>query len=162
MILVAIAARYCQYYLLLCASKVSFEISGTWVVYGILLDRYDAMATVDVFKSVISSLGTQLGPEQVGRIVGMMSMYNSGQGVGSVMSAAPWNILDLPPVQEHPQSWNIDVFVSVMRELVPSLSWSSLVSYLDYPEFRLMEQRGLNTLLTIYKKAKVCLPYCAV
>lgn len=48
----------------------------------------------------------------------------------------------------HPTTWNIEVFVQTLKELMPNLLWNDVVTQLDHPDFIVKDRIGLNLLMS--------------
>lgn len=51
------------------------------------------------------------------------------------------------------QSWVLETFLSVLKDLVPSLNWRELVLALDHPEFSLPDPDSLSFIMRAYRLA---------
>ncbi|VEN55324.1 unnamed protein product, partial [Callosobruchus maculatus] len=49
-------------------------------------------------------------------------------------------------------TWNVDVFVQALKEVVPSFQWNSVVAELDHPEFILKDRQGLCILINTLRQ----------
>lgn len=56
-------------------------------------------------------------------------------------------------VENPPSTWYVDVFVDVVKELVPTLSWVHVIQELDHPEFIIKNPKGLQLIVFAYFKA---------
>lgn len=54
--------------------------------------------------------------------------------------------------EESINTWNLDVFVLTVQELVPNLSWKEVVKELDNPDFFLKDKMSLKLLIQALKK----------
>ncbi|KAI6659252.1 hypothetical protein LOD99_14925 [Oopsacas minuta] len=54
---------------------------------------------------------------------------------------------------EDPQSWVLETFISVLKDLVPSLNWREVVLALDYPGFYLPDPDSLSVIMRAYRLA---------
>lgn len=70
-------------------------------------------------------------------------------------TSIPWAYLDVPSVTEHATSWNLDVFVAVIKELAPNMDWKEVAGSFDYPEFRVPDTKSLALIFSVFRKAKV-------
>lgn len=57
------------------------------------------------------------------------------------------------------QTWNIEVFVDVLKELVPSLNWAHVIQELDHPGFLIKDPKGLHAIVFAYLKAEGNTPF---
>ena len=48
------------------------------------------------------------------------------------------------PDQPVPQTWNIEVFLDVLKENVPTLNWVQVIQELDHPGFLIKDPKGLH------------------
>ena len=112
---------------------------------------YSTMSTVDVFNKIISQT-QNITEKDVGELIGMMSMNHTGlvprtDIVSFLQSINPTARVD---IKDNSSSWNLDNFVSVMKN--KDLNWKQVVACLDHPGFKLRDQKGLSMIVTIYKK----------
>src|SRR5690606_36414049 len=77
------------------------------------------------------SRGFCLRETEVAKALGMMMCYDQGS----------------------PASWDVESFVTVLREIAPKIDWSIVVKDLDYPEFFLKDPKGFQLLLRAFRHA---------
>lgn len=102
-------------------------------------------ALVSMFNE---NLLESLNASCVARIVSMMvKTHNS-----NVMStgAVDGNLNNMN--EENINTWNLDVFVLTVQELVPQLSWKEVIKELDNPEFFIKDKSSLRLLVQALKK----------
>lgn len=114
---------------------------------------YNCCSSVAAFRSVLSKLevtsaesGEIIMEDDVAQALGMIANSPTISEDG----AANWN---QTPDHDSKQSWNIEVFVTTLVELQPHLDWGKVIEKLDYPEFVVNDTKGLEIILTAYKKA---------
>ena len=55
---------------------------------------------------------------------------------------------------EHtPSSWNVELFVDVLKDLLPSLNWVQVIQELDHPGFVVKDPKGLQMIVYAFIKA---------
>ena len=55
--------------------------------------------------------------------------------------------------QGTPNQWNIEIFIDVIKESVPNMSWSQVIQELDYPGFIIKDPKALQFVLFSFIKA---------
>ncbi|KAK2193621.1 hypothetical protein NP493_11g11020 [Ridgeia piscesae] len=112
---------------------------------------YGLTSSVEECRNSLLQFGVQeMTPAAVARMLGVMvkttsglvepislQMLNSGGGI--------WN--DVKPEVGGPNSWNVDIFVQVLKELIPHMKWRDVVSELDHPQFIINNKGGLRLLM---------------
>ncbi|KAL3243942.1 hypothetical protein MRX96_019525 [Rhipicephalus microplus] len=99
---------------------------------------YGFTASVEECRQSLVQVGLRdPGPSMVARVLSMMANTHTGlseplQGLGS-SATSPWNA-DKDANTSH-ITWNIDIFIQALYDLVPTLSWKEVVSELDFPGF---------------------------
>ncbi|KAJ9577751.1 hypothetical protein L9F63_005671, partial [Diploptera punctata] len=122
---------------------------------------YGFCSSVEECRNNLVNLGGRdISPGTVARIFGMMvrthtgleeqvalqniqtpaSFWNSGGDSGSKEKGSTDS--------NHPVTWNIEIFVQTIKELVPNLVWKDVIVELDHPEFVVKDRQGLNVLFT--------------
>lgn len=93
----------------------------------------------------------QIMPSVVARILSVMARSHTGlgdsislQSLGS--GGSMWNDSKDKNDGNHFTTWNVEVFVQALHELVPSLNWKEVVQELDHPGFLLKDRQGLKLL----------------
>ncbi|KAG8177929.1 hypothetical protein JTE90_000793 [Oedothorax gibbosus] len=111
---------------------------------------YNFTSSVEECKTNMLQIGLrEPTAASVARILSMMSRMHSGlsdampiQNMNSNM--VMWN--DKEKSENSQASWNVDVFVKVIRDMAPSLDWKEVVHELDNPNFLLKDRKGLKLL----------------
>ncbi|CAJ0847288.1 16872_t:CDS:10 [Entrophospora sp. SA101] len=113
--------------------------------------------TADLFNEVLAKLGVNSSASgeiikevEVARALGVMALTtaNFDDDSGSVA----WNqSKDLS--DNNNQNWNVEIFVSSLSELQPHLDWVKVIKLLDYPEFTIKDIKGVQLILTGFRKA---------
>lgn len=114
-------------------------------------------------KQVLTHFDLPLPASSVAEILGMMVDPDRTEGDHSEQVALYGNANE-PMEVIAASSWNVDVFASVVSELVrtqkapdltfqcPDLSWVHVIEHLDYPEFHLGSVEGLKLIVALCKK----------
>ncbi|CAF0914580.1 unnamed protein product [Brachionus calyciflorus] len=85
-----------------------------------------------------SNINDSLNPTIVARILSMMlRTHNSSSNLGE---------------EESINTWNLDVFVLTVQDLVPNINWKDVVKELDNPDFFLKDKISLKLLIQSLKK----------
>lgn len=79
-------------------------------------------------------------PAHIARVVSVMSQTLTGLDQ-SQMKGGP----------EVRNTWNIDVFVQALKEVVPNLTWSNVILELDHPDFLIKDRQSLIFLITLLR-----------
>lgn len=115
---------------------------------------YSSCASVDECKNTLIHFGVQdITPSSVARVIGMMvkTVFGLGEHVtiqnyGS--SSVSLDKLGLSELTPGPATWNVEVFVQTLKEMIPPLSWRQVIQEFDYPEFHVPSREGLQLLFT--------------
>lgn len=54
--------------------------------------------------------------------------------------------------EEQTNTWNLDIFVAAIQDLVPSISWKDVIKELDNPDFFLKDKTSFRLLIQCLKK----------
>ncbi|KAG0416949.1 hypothetical protein HPB47_006047 [Ixodes persulcatus] len=110
---------------------------------------YGFTASVEECRQGLMAMGLRdPGPCMVARVLCMMANTHTGlteplQGLGSsATGSSSWG----PDKDSGHASWNIDIFVQALYDLVPSLNWKDVVGELDFPGFFVKDRQGLKLL----------------
>ncbi|XP_063227280.1 CCR4-NOT transcription complex subunit 1 isoform X2 [Bacillus rossius redtenbacheri] len=115
---------------------------------------YSFCSSVEECRANLASVGgaRELTPPAVARALAMMARTHSGLEERAPLQATPfWGpepTKDKPSSAADPTSWNIEVFVQALKELVPGLAWSEVALELDHAEFLVKDRAGLSLLVT--------------
>lgn len=113
---------------------------------------YTCMTTKDDCRETLLNFGiAALNATNVAKVIALMARTLSGlEGSGGLQNFGNnlMSSLDNPP-----QSWNVDVFVEVIKELAPALNWNQVIQELDHPEFIIKDPKGLQLIVFAYFKA---------
>ena len=138
---------------------------------------YGCCSSDVMMRRVFSSAGitaanaeSALSDGEIARVLGKMTQTHSGLEDGGALTAlanaASWNDVDL---QLKPQTWNVECFISVVKEMVgielallsrlgfdidlssslsqrPNVDWKSVVRSLDHDGFAVFDFRGFELL----------------
>ncbi|XP_077542745.1 CCR4-NOT transcription complex subunit 1 isoform X6 [Haemaphysalis longicornis] len=106
---------------------------------------YGLTASVEECRQSLVQMGLrEPGACMVARVLSMMANTHTGlseplQGLGN---APGWDKDGTTGLV----SWNIDIFIQALYDLVPTLSWKEVVSELDFPGFFVKDRQGLKLL----------------
>ncbi|KAL9650796.1 hypothetical protein ABK040_001846 [Willaertia magna] len=113
---------------------------------------YYAMYNQDIFSKIIAQFPS-INEQDVGQLIGMMSMNHTGlvpkTDINLFLTSINQPKVDIKESSSTHQ-WQLDTFVSVLKN--KELNWRQVVSNLDYPGFKLKDQKGLAMIVTIYKR----------
>lgn len=112
---------------------------------------YACLATREEGREVLGHFGiSNIHPGVVAKVLSMMiKTLNGLDGSGIVESSSNRST----SVEQAPQTWNIDIFIDLMKELVPNLNWMQVVQELDHPGFLIKDVKGLRTIVYAYFKS---------
>ncbi|BBN05282.1 CCR4-NOT transcription complex subunit 1 [Marchantia polymorpha subsp. ruderalis] len=115
---------------------------------------YSCTSDVECFKEILA-LFPSITAKDVARLVGMIARTHKGlddaQGTHGTFSTALCSTEHLLP--DYVSTWNVDVLLDALNQLVPDLNWISVIENLDYEGFFLPDQKAFSLLMTIYSKA---------
>ncbi|XP_023027069.1 CCR4-NOT transcription complex subunit 1 isoform X2 [Leptinotarsa decemlineata] len=133
------------------APEMSSEGPG---LSGGMLDTSLADLVTEIGYNLTSSLeecrnnliklgGRDLSPGIVARILSVMCRTHSGleESLG-VQTPGSFN-----KGSENRSSWNMEIFIQALKEIVTNLQWNSVVAELDHPEFIIKDRQGLCLLI---------------
>ncbi|XP_046333509.2 CCR4-NOT transcription complex subunit 1-like isoform X5 [Haliotis rufescens] len=118
----------------------------------ILEAGYSCTSTVEECRNHLMQFGfRELTPTSVARVLGMMAHTPTGLGESqpaptSVAVGSGWSDkdrIDTPGVT----TWNVEIFVQVVKDLAPLLNWKEVVSQLDHKGFYVNNKKGLKLLM---------------
>jgi hypothetical protein len=113
-------------------------VTSSKQAFGALLDQFPSLTPTNVAKAV--------------GLMAMRQQINEGDGTEHFASFLT-SICDVSlEANAGNAAWNTEVFVSCISERY-NLNWKDVLKNLDYPDFRISNQRGLAVILTLYKKA---------
>uniref|UniRef100_A0A131YE57 CCR4-NOT transcription complex subunit 1 n=1 Tax=Rhipicephalus appendiculatus TaxID=34631 RepID=A0A131YE57_RHIAP len=110
---------------------------------------YGFTASVEECRQSLIQMGLRdPGPCMVARVLSMMANTHTGlseplQGLGP-SATSPWGA-DKDANTSH-VTWNIDIFIQALYDLVPTLNWKEVVGELDFPGFFVKDRQGLKLL----------------
>ncbi|CAH0545815.1 unnamed protein product [Brassicogethes aeneus] len=102
---------------------------------------YAFTASVEECRSHLLKLGGRdISPGVVARVISVMSRTHSG-----LDDSFNKNSVDR-------STWNIEVFVQALKEVVQNFQWNSVVAELDHPEFLVKDRQGLALLINAIRQ----------
>jgi len=104
---------------------------------------YPCTVNMDECRTLLSQCGGRdvLTAPAVARVLGMIARTPQGVGGDHMTQTA-----DRPDVPGH-STWNVDVFLQVVKELCPHLALRDVVANLDHPGFLVHGRKGLRLLV---------------
>lgn len=85
----------------------------------------------------------------VARVLAMMVRTHTGLDTTFWAGTTdPTQPKDKPPDASHPTTWDIDILVQTLKDLVPNLSWSDVILELDNADLIVKDRQGLSILFT--------------
>ena len=113
---------------------------------------YACMATREEFRETLLNFGVaNVTPGNVAKIIGMMIRTLTGLENSGILQKATGNRSN--NLENQPQTWNVDIFVDVLKEVTPTLNWLQVIQELDYPGFMVKDPKGLQLIVFAYFKA---------
>lgn len=115
---------------------------------------YSFCASVEECRNIIVQFGVrEVTAVQVARVLGMMARTHSGltDGISLQSISSPGSGIwsdgkdKNDSVQAH--TWNVEVFIDVVKELNPSLNFKDVIYELDNPMFLIRDSKGLQTVV---------------
>ncbi|XP_021921568.1 CCR4-NOT transcription complex subunit 1 isoform X2 [Zootermopsis nevadensis] len=119
---------------------------------------YGFCSSVEECRNNLVNLGArEITPPAVARVLSMMVRSHTGLeeqvALQNIQTPASfWSSGESGSKEKgttdasHPTSWNVEIFVQTLKELVPSLSWDDIIIELDHAEFVVKDRQGLNLL----------------
>ncbi|CAJ0940956.1 unnamed protein product [Ranitomeya imitator] len=115
---------------------------------------YSFCASVEECRNIIVQFGVrEVTAAQVARVLGMMARTHSGltDGISLQSITSPGSGIwsdgkdKSDSVQAH--TWNVEVFIDVVKELNPSLNFKDVIYELDNPVFLIRDSKSLQTVV---------------
>lgn len=106
---------------------------------------YSFTSSVEECRNNLLKLGGRdLTQTSVAKILTVMCRTHSGlQDCMTVQNPGSFN-----KSSENRTSWNIEVFVQALKEVVPNLQWNNVLTELDHPDFVVKDRQGLIILIS--------------
>lgn len=133
---------------------------------------YGCCASPEECRNALVSMGSgrEISPAAVARVLGMMIRTHTGlDSVDQVQLQTPasfWgsgNAGDSASINKDkggnvpdsniPASWNVEIFVQTLKELVSNLPWNEVIMELDHHEFVVKDRQGLSLLVNAFRHA---------
>ncbi len=111
---------------------------------------YSCCATMDECRKSLLQFGTNsLSASAVARVISMMARTHSSltdsMPLQSITGSSVWSDgKDKADPNSQPSTWNVDVFVEVIKDLAPHLNFREVIPELDNPGFLLTDVQGLR------------------
>lgn len=110
----------------------------------LLESGYNCTVSVDECRTLLAQCGArEITAEAVARTLGMMA--RTPQGLGGHVSL-PSDRPDVPGVA----TWNVDVFLQVVKEMNPNLNWRNVIFHFDHKGFLVSGKKGLRLLVQAF------------
>lgn len=103
---------------------------------------YGCCSSVAECHRQLSSLGREITPSAIARVLGAMVRTHTGLDKTANFYA------DKEKPESIPSTWNVDIFVQAIKEMAPNLRWDDVVRELDFPEFLVKDRQSLTLLMT--------------
>eukprot|EP01114_Cavostelium_apophysatum_P013415 TRINITY_DN3247_c0_g1_i5.p1 TRINITY_DN3247_c0_g1~~TRINITY_DN3247_c0_g1_i5.p1 ORF type:complete len:2234 (+),score=701.16 TRINITY_DN3247_c0_g1_i5:75-6776(+) len=133
-----------------------FELATSTPIADLMEDLgYSCCDTAGALRDILREFPQPLNEADVAKIIGMMARTHSNLEVGLPLcksfadSGAELFKSDAP----QSKTWNLDVFVDVMKETNSQLDWTLVMKNLDHPGFQISDSKGLVTIIQIWRKA---------
>ncbi|XP_031558067.1 CCR4-NOT transcription complex subunit 1-like isoform X2 [Actinia tenebrosa] len=112
---------------------------------------YVCCQSIEDCRNTLVQFGLRdIKPAAIARAIGMMvkTAYGLAQHIPLQNLNSSASALDKKPEDENQLStWNIEIFVQVVKELFPGLNWAQVILDLDYPGFQVPSGEGLKILM---------------
>ncbi|XP_056008647.1 CCR4-NOT transcription complex subunit 1-like isoform X3 [Ostrea edulis] len=116
---------------------------------------YSCTTSIEECRGSLMQFGVrEISPSSVAKVLGMMARTPTGldgqnmqQAHTSLAPGSGWG--DMMDKGDKPgfNTWNVEVFVSVIQDLAPHFNWRDVVGELDHSTFLVVNKRGLRLLL---------------
>lgn len=103
------------------------------------------------FKNLCSEFNP-LVESDVAKILGMMARTHANLE-GSLPLSNSFPPSSSSEENNELKTWDLGVFVDVIKSLCPTLNWPAVIKHLDHPHFQIHDIKGLTLIVTVYKKA---------
>ncbi|XP_014349155.1 CCR4-NOT transcription complex subunit 1 isoform X3 [Latimeria chalumnae] len=106
-------------------------------------------ASAEECRNIIVQFGVrEVTAAQVARVLGMMARTHSGlaDGIPLQSISAGGGIWEMKDKNDGTQAltWNVEVFIDVVKELNPNLNFKEVTYELDHPGFQIRDNKGLQ------------------
>ncbi|KAI7872984.1 CCR4-Not complex component, Not1-domain-containing protein [Spinellus fusiger] len=107
----------------------------------VLEASYECCSSVASVRDLLSKMKKKVDEKEVAETLGCMARtYTNMSGVGNGTASGSSN-------------WNVENFVTVVKELVPEIDWEKVIEYLDYEHFFLFDSKGLDIIIRAWKES---------
>jgi len=113
---------------------------------------YDFTGSIDNCRTALVHFGVaELKPPTIARILSSMIKTHSNWTENTrLFDSNGSEILSCSNENKH---WNVEIFVSTINELVPTVNWKEIVRELDHPGFMVRDRSALILLMTGLRRA---------
>ncbi|KAJ8969734.1 hypothetical protein NQ317_006395, partial [Molorchus minor] len=95
--------------------------------------------------------GRDISPAVIARVLAVMCRtHNDLEDSLSIQTPGSFN-----KGSDGRSSWNIDIFIQALKELVTNFQWNSVVAELDHPEMNIKDRQGLCLLINALRQVAV-------
>ncbi|KAI9026639.1 CCR4-Not complex component, Not1-domain-containing protein [Phycomyces nitens] len=102
---------------------------------------YECCSSPASVRDLFSKTKRKIDEKEVAETLGCMARtYTNMSGVGNGSSPGSSN-------------WNVENFVTVVKELAPDLDWEKVIENLDYEHFFLYDTKGLDIIIRAWKES---------
>ncbi|CAB3987607.1 CCR4-NOT transcription complex subunit 1 isoform X5 [Paramuricea clavata] len=119
---------------------------------------YSCCASVQECKETLGqSSKANITPMCIAKVLGMMARTVSGLGESmplqtSVNIVTPIELGKPEEPSTGPNTWNVEMFVTTVKEMIPELNWTEVISCLDHPGFLISTVEALRLIVTACHK----------
>jgi len=89
----------------------------------------------------------------VARVLGMMGKTLTGLDSSNLLQSASGSHKRYDDPTSAPLTWNVEVFVDSVKELVPNLNWKQVIFDLDHPGFLIKTPEAIRLIIMAYIRA---------
>ncbi|KAI9490122.1 CCR4-Not complex component, Not1-domain-containing protein [Zychaea mexicana] len=101
---------------------------------------YECCSTTDALRELLANIDQRIEEKDVAVAIGCMARtYTNMSGIGNGSPSG--------------SNWNVENFVTVMKELAPSLDWDKVIECLDYAHFFVYDAQGLDIIVRAWKNS---------
>ncbi|XP_078337543.1 CCR4-NOT transcription complex subunit 1-like isoform X2 [Crassostrea virginica] len=117
----------------------------------ILEAGYSCTISVEECRGNLIQFGVrEINPSSVAKVLGMMARTPAGldgQNVPQSNMSSGWGEVGDKGDKPGLNTWNVEVFITVIQDLAPHFNWRDVVAELDHPTFLVVNKKGLRILL---------------
>eukprot|EP00794_Sanderia_malayensis_P019065 gene19065-20980_t len=115
---------------------------------------YSCCASRDECRDVITKYGVaNVNPNCVARVLGMMCKTLTGLEGSVALQSASGGQKKTEEQTPTATTWNIEIFIETLKELVPNLVWRQVIFELDHPGFVIKKSEAIRLIVLAYLHA---------